>query len=238
MTECIESQGIILNLTPYGESSATIDIFSKSNGLIRGYVKGARQKRHAGIYQKGNLIEFTHKRRVCEQLGTLYGEPISCLWEKLSYRRVSFKIFNTLCDLLVMILPPFVYEPHIYKQFQMLIEKLDYQQDDLVLYHAYNNMILLILQEMGFAPDFTQCAVSASKIDLLYVSPKTGHTICHKVGQAYAHRLLSLPQFLCDQNLIPTLQDLKDALRLMQFYYDRFIFEPQGKRFNLCIMQP
>jgi|GEM_PF-5677253 len=235
MSEIIDTQAIVLFLQPYGESSAIITTFTQKAGLLKGYVKNARSKKNAGIYQKGNLLNIVHSRRLIDQLGTINADLLQCLWQELSYNRLYFKIFNIVCDLKNLILSDHVYEPVIYDSFMALLALMQNKADDLDVKRAYIDYLLIILQQMGFSPDFTKCSVSGVKHDLIYVSPKSAHTISKDVGQAYHDRLILLPSFLQDYALDASFEALEQALKIMQLFYDKFIFSTKDTHFNLML---
>jgi len=236
MTEIIQTQGIILSLKPHGETSAIIDIFTQQAGLIKGYVKSARSKKNSGIYQKGNLIDLTHTRRLTEQLGTITADIMQCLWQEISHNRLYFKIFNRICDLQSVILPVHVYEPFIYKAFTDLIDLLlNSNIDALTAKRAYVDYLLIVLQQLGFAPNFTQCGVSGVKTDLMYVSPRTVRAICQQVGHEYHDKLLILPSFLANHTHDCSDNDVENGQKIMQLCYNKFILHPADKEFTLIL---
>lgn len=236
MTEIIETQGIIIQTKPYGETSSVIDVFTEHSGLIKGYVKGARSKKNAGIYQKGNVIDLKHSRRLVEQLGTIEADLRYCLWHELSKNRLYFKIFNIICDLKPIILMHYVYEPIIYQSFRNITELLLHTHDDkYIIKRAYVDYLSILLQQIGYAPDFSRCAVSGTTQDVIYISPKTTHSICRTVGIAYHNRMLLLPQFLRDYNAPACPDDIDNGQKIMQLCYNKFIFEPRNIEFLLNV---
>lgn len=237
MTEIIKTHGVIIQCRPYGETSSIIDVFTQEAGLLKGYVKGARSKKNSGIYQKGNLIDLTHSRRLVEQLGTIQADTLQCLWQEMSKNRLYFKIFNLVCDLKTLILPPNVYEPVIYKAFTNLIEFLLQSPDAITAKRAYVDYLYLILQQIGYAPDFKQCSVSGVKTDLVYVSPKSAQAICKTIGFAYHDRMLTLPEFLVNHaaNTVLNDNDVDNGQKIMQLCYHKFVFQPQNIAFSLAV---
>ncbi len=235
MTEIIKTLGIIVKCRPYGETSSIIDVFTQEAGLLKGYVKGARSKKNSGIYQKGNLIDLTHSRRLVEQLGTIQADTIHCLWQDLSQNRLYFKIFNIICDLKTIILSTNVYEPVIYNAFIDLIDLLLLSPDVIMAKRMYVDYLHLMLQHIGYAPDFKRCSVSGVKTDLVYVSPKSAQAICKTVGVAYHDRMLKLPEFLWNTAANAPLDDIDNGQKIMQLCYQKFIFQPQNLELSLTV---
>jgi DNA repair protein RecO (recombination protein O) len=56
-----------------------------------------------------------------------------------------------------------------------------------------------LLEELGFGLDLTSCAVTGSRDDLAYVSPKTGRAVSRGAAGDWVARLLPLPVALLGQ---------------------------------------
>jgi DNA repair protein RecO (recombination protein O) len=235
MTEVIDTQGVIIQCRPYGETSSVIHVFTKDAGLLNGYVKGARTKKNSGIYQKGNLIDLIHSRRLTEQLGTINADLQQCLWQEFSKNRLIFKIFNIVCDLKMTILPTYVYEPVIYDAFMRLINLLLESPDMLIVKRAYVDYLYIILQQIGYAPDFKRCGVTGEITDVIYVSPKTARAICQSIGQPYHDKMLLLPEFLIHYHAQPNEIDIQNGQKIMQLCYDKFVFCPRDIELSLLV---
>lgn len=235
MSQIIDSEGIILSIQPHGETSAIVDVFTETAGIIKGYAKGARTQKNSGTYQKGNLVSVTHSRRLTEQLGSLQADVIQCLWESLSTHRLKFKIFNVLCDLKKITLAAYVYEPDIYQAFLELIEFLQTTDDTNSLKRYYIDYLHFILQKTGYAPDFNRCGVTGVQDNVIYVSPKTARAICQEIGQPYHDKLFLLPEFLRYPQQPANDQDLENAQKIMQLCYNHFIFYPQDKGMVIAV---
>jgi hypothetical protein len=64
---------------------------------------------------------------------------------------------------------------------------------------GYLRWELLLLEELGFGLDLSRCAVTGSRDDLAFVSPKTGRAVSRQGAGDWADRLLPLPQGLLGQ---------------------------------------
>ena len=69
---------------------------------------------------------------------------------------------------------------------------------------------------MGFGLDLAFCAVTGGTQELIHVSPRTGRAVSRAGGAEFTDRLLPLPQFLRDGEVVPDIapDTLIDALRL------------------------
>ena len=55
---------------------------------------------------------------------------------------------------------------------------------------------LMLLQDLGFGLDLSECAATGTDADLVFVSPRSGRAVSRDAGQPYCDRLLKLPRFL------------------------------------------
>ena len=55
---------------------------------------------------------------------------------------------------------------------------------------------LLLLAELGFGLDLSECAATGSETDLAWVSPKSGRAVSEGAAEGYRDRLFRLPPFL------------------------------------------
>jgi DNA repair protein RecO (recombination protein O) len=88
---------------------------------------------------------------------------------------------------------------------------------------------LLILEELGFGLDLSQCAATGARADLAYVSPKSGRAVSREAGSPWHDKMLLLPDFLVAG---PTRRadppGLDSAFRLTGFFLTRHVYEPRG----------
>ncbi|TIO98950.1 MAG: DNA repair protein RecO, partial [Mesorhizobium sp.] len=79
---------------------------------------------------------------------------------------------------------------------------------------------LLILDELGFGLDLSQCAATGSRQDLAYVSPKSGRAVSRAAGAAWHDKMLALPAFLQrGTGVRADAAALEDAFRLTGFFF-------------------
>ena len=57
----------------------------------------------------------------------------------------------------------------------------------------------MLLEELGFGLDLGSCAVTGTRDDLAFVSPRTGRAVSRQGAGDWADRLLPLPQVLMGQ---------------------------------------
>lgn len=80
---------------------------------------------------------------------------------------------------------------------------------------------LLVLNELGFGLDLSECAVTGSRERLAFVSPKSGRAVSAAGAGGYRERLLPLPAFLSGAADPPGWVDILDGLRLTGHFLAR-----------------
>ena len=85
---------------------------------------------------------------------------------------------------------------------------------------AYLRWELDLLEELGLGLDLTRCAVTGSREDLAFVSPRTGRAVSRAAAGDWAARLLPLPPALLGQGPAPP-RDLVQGLDLTGHFLNR-----------------
>lgn len=88
-------------------------------------------------------------------------------------------------------------EPHstLWQESMVLLDALDRPGWP----PAYLRWEMRLLEETGFGLDLTRCAVTGSREDLAFVSPKTGRAVSSGAAGGWADRLFPLPLALLGQ---------------------------------------
>ena len=86
----------------------------------------------------------------------------------------------------------------------------------------------LLLQDLGFGLDLSECAVTGTDADLIYVSPKSGRAVSRDAGKPYCDRLLKLPRFLLEEDASATPADVLAGLALTGHFLERDFLTPHG----------
>ena len=188
-------EGALLSVRPHGESAAIIEVFTAQHGRHAGVVRGGTSRRIAPILQPGAQIDVTWRARLDDHIGAFTVEPLRARTALLS-DRLALAGMNAVCALLRVALPE--REPHamLWRATMPLMDALDRGVDWPPDYLRWE---LLLLEEMGFGLDLSTCAVTGSRDDLAYVSPRTGRAVSRTGAGDWADRLLPLPQVLMGQ---------------------------------------
>ena len=86
---------------------------------------------------------------------------------------------------------------------------------------------MLLLQDLGFGLDLSECAATGTDADLIYVSPRSGKAVSRDAGQPYCDRLLKLPRFLLEDDA-PTPADVLAGFILTGHFFERDVLSPHG----------
>src|SRR5262249_10837526 len=87
---------------------------------------------------------------------------------------------------------------------------------------------MMLLQDLGFGLDLSECAATGTDADLVYVSPKSGRAVSRDAGQPYCDRLLKLPRFLLEEEPAPSPADILAGFALTGHFLERDVLAPQG----------
>ena len=187
-------QGAVLTMRPHGESSAIIEVFTAAHGRHAGVVRGGASRRMAAVVQPGTQVDVVWRARLDEQIGSYTVEPLQSR-AGLMADRLALAGLNAICAMLHAALPERESHPTLYRHSIALLNALQspgWPPDYLRWEQA-------LLEELGFALDLTRCAITGSREDLAYVSPKTGRAVNRDAAGDWAARLLPLPPVMLGQ---------------------------------------
>lgn len=216
-------EGVILSVRRHGETSAIAEMLTANHGRCLGLVRGGRSRVQRPVLQAGNAVQAVWRARLEEQLGTFTLEPLDLRAGAIMIEPFRLAGLATLAGL-ARLLPE--REPHgrVYEALRIVLEAID--RDD-VWPALLVRWEMGLLDELGFGLDLSQCAATAAKDDLVYVSPKSGKAVSAKAGAPYKERLLRLPAFVL-ANVPASRDDVIDGLKLTGYFLDRHVFEPRG----------
>lgn len=188
-------EGALLTMRLHGESSAIIEVFTAAHGRHAGVVRGGASRRMAALLQPGSQLAVTWRARLDDHLGSYVVEPVRMRVAVLS-DRLALAGLNAVCAMLHVALPEREAHPLLWRNSVALLDRLESGQPWVPDYLRWE---LMLLEELGFGLDLTSCAVTGSRDDLCYVSPKSGRAVSRAGAGEWAARLLPLPQVLMGQ---------------------------------------
>jgi DNA repair protein RecO (recombination protein O) len=87
---------------------------------------------------------------------------------------------------------------------------------------------LLLLQDLGFGLDLSECAANGSDTDLIYVSPRSGRAVSREAGEPYGNKLLALPRFLIEDDAQTEPADILAGFALTGHFLERHVLLPHN----------
>jgi DNA repair protein RecO (recombination protein O) len=218
-------EGIILGTRRHGETSAILEVMTATHGRHLGLVRGGRGRKMQPLLQPGNRVELSWRARLDEHLGIFQVEPLELNAARFFDSAVAVFGLQTLAAHL-RLLPE--RDPHrtLYETLELIIGHLD---DPVSAAELLIRFELLVLDELGFGLDLSQCAATGVREDLAYVSPKTGRAVSRTAGSPWQDRLLALPAFLGQgAGQRGSVSEITEAFRLTGFFFGRHVYDARG----------
>jgi len=217
--------GIVLGVKRHGEASVIVELMTRGHGRHLGLVRGGSGSRMRPILQPGNTVTATWRARLDEHLGNYTVEGVRL--RSSLFLGASHAVYGlTHLASLTRLLPE--RDPHqdVYEILEGILDRLDDADQAGPLVVRYE---LMMLAELGFGLDLSQCAATGGTADLVYVSPKSGRAVSREAGEPWQDKLMRLPRFLTDQNEEkPPATDVADGFEITGFFLARHLFEPRG----------
>jgi DNA repair protein RecO (recombination protein O) len=221
-------EGIVLGVRRHGESSAIVELLTRSHGRHLGLVRGGAGTRMRPLLQPGNSVTAVWRARLDEHLG-YYAIEGTRLRAATMFASPHAVYGVTHLASLVRLLPE--RDPHgdIYDMVEAILDDFDDAEGAGVHLVRFE---LAMLSELGFGLDLSACAATGSVNDLIYVSPKSGAAVSRAAGEPWRDRLLPLPPFLRDSEDGRngwSGADILDGFRLTGLFLLRNVLEPRGQ---------
>lgn len=204
-------EGLLIAARRHGESSALVEIFTAEHGRHAGMVRGGASRRMTPILQPGALLAVEWSARLEAHLGNFRVDPVSTPLAAVLGDRAALAALASVAALISVALPERAAHPALYAQTRDLVAGLGQRPGWRAEYARWE---ITLLAELGFGLDLGRCAVTGSAEDLTFVSPRTGRAVSRGAAGPWANRLLPLPAFLCDPEVVAQDADLAQALAL------------------------
>ncbi|APG62544.1 DNA repair protein RecO [Sphingorhabdus lutea] len=225
----LSCHAIICSVLHHGENGAIVRVLTEEEGLIAAYVRGARSTRMRPILIPTNIVQADIRARndsgmpsmtveLLESRGPWINEPLAA--SALSWSSA----------LVATALPEHNPYPRIKFAFDALLSAICHAPSARRWAVAMVKFEKLLLNEVGFGLDLSQCAVTSICDDLLYVSPKTGRAVSQYAAKGREHLLLPLPEFLMDDQITqPDWSEIMNGFTLTGHFIRRFVEEEKAK---------
>jgi DNA repair protein RecO (recombination protein O) len=184
-----------------------------------GYVRGGRSRRLRPVLLAGNLVQAEYRARTDEQLAQLSVE-LSHSRAPLLAEALPAAAIDWSCALTATALPEGHSYPHLYEALDGLLSAVEAAPSAKGWAAALVRYELLILNELGFGLDLSECAATGARTGLAFVSPKSGRAVSAGAAADYADRLFPLPPFLLGGGAADW-KDISDGLRITGHFLAR-----------------
>ena len=215
-------KGLVVSVKKYGENSLILHLFTKEHGVHAGLVKYSTTKKNGYIYELGNILSVEWTGRLEEQLGFYKSELEKSYLYNIINNSLKLDALNSICSMLSMFLPERQVNSKLYKETIEIIKYLN--NNDMTWVSRYVQWELLLLSELGYGLDLSQCAVTGEIENLKYVSPKSGRAVSELGAGIWVKKLLIFPKFLqkFNTNAIDT-DELNYGIKLTTFFLNRYV---------------
>jgi DNA repair protein RecO (recombination protein O) len=189
------TQAIVCAVRPHGEHGAIVRALTPADGLRAGYVRGGKSRRLRPILLAGNLVHAEYRARTDDQLAQLSVELVASraplLGEALPAAAIEWAT-----ALAATALPESQPYPRLYEALDGLLCAIAASPSARSWAPSLVRYELLVLAELGFGLDLSECAATGATGDLAFVSPKSGRAVSAGAAAAYRDRLFPLPPLL------------------------------------------
>lgn len=191
----LSSEAIVLSVRTHGEHDAIVRALTPGDGVRPGYVRGGRSRRLRPVLVPGNVIAAEWRARTEDQLAHLTAELVRSraplLGEPLAAAAIEWATVLTAAAL-----PEAQPYPALFAGLSGLFDALAAAPSARSWGAALVRYELLLLGELGFGLDLSECAVTGSSEALVFVSPRSGRAVSREAAGEYRERLFALPAFL------------------------------------------
>jgi DNA repair protein RecO (recombination protein O) len=193
----LSATAIICAVRPHAEHGAIVRALTEEGGLLGGYVQGGRSSRMRPVLIPGNVVRAEFRARTAEQLASLSVELVQSRGPLLSEPLPAAAI-DWACALTAAALPEGHPYPQVFAALSAVLDAVEAAPAARGWAVALVRYELLLLAELGFGLDLTECAATGARKGLAYVSPRTGRAVSAAGAVGHERRLLPLPSFLTE----------------------------------------
>ena len=181
------SPAIICALRSHGEHGAVVRMMTSDHGLLAAYVRGGRGRRMRPVLMAGNVVEASLSARTDTQLPQATVELVHSRGPLLAEPLPAAAI-DWATVLVATALPEGQAYPAIHAGLEGLLDAVEAAPSASAWGAALVRFELLLLAELGFGLDLSECAVTGERDELVAVSPKSGRAVSAGEAEPYARQ--------------------------------------------------
>ena len=220
-----EDEAIVLGGRGHGETGAIVHVLTQEHGVYAAHIAGGASRRVKPLLQAGSNVIIRYRARHEDQLGSATlessGGGLDLLDDPLGLLGLQ-----AACAMTQLVLPEREAHPGAFFALSALLGAFSMPEIWPAIYVRYEAGLL---EELGFGLDLSACAVSGSRDDLIYVSPKSARAVSRTAGAPYKDKLLPLAGFLLSSQGGLVEGDIARGLGLTGFFLERHVFHPHNK---------
>lgn len=215
----IDAPAIILTVRPHGEHGAIVSSLTEEHGRLTGYVRGGRGRTMRPTLLPGNLVQAQFRARTAEQMAGLSVEltesRAAIMGEPLAAAALQWVTVLT-----NFVLPEHQPYPRLYGALSGLIGAIAAAPAARNWAPSLVRYELLLLAELGYGLDLSQCVQTGAETNLAFVSPRSGGAVSELAGAAWADKLFRLPDFLVRGGQADW-ADIRDGMAITGHFLER-----------------
>jgi DNA repair protein RecO (recombination protein O) len=150
----ISATAIICSVRNHGETGAIVRAFSAAEGLLAGYVQGARGRHLRPVLIPGNVIKGEWRVRTPGQLASLTAEPLHSRAHLLS-EPLAIAAIDWVTALTAATLPEALAYPRLHSALDGVLSAIELAPAARVWAGALAQYETLLLAELGYAEEGT-----------------------------------------------------------------------------------
>jgi DNA repair protein RecO (recombination protein O) len=213
------TEAIICSVRSHGEHGAIVRALTREEGLQGGYVRGGRSRRLRPVLLAGNLVHAEFRARTGEQLAQLAVDLVASR-ASLYSEPLAVAALEWVCALTATVLPEGHAYARLYEALDGLLRAIEAAPSAKGWGGALVRYELLLLGELGFGLDLSECAATGALDGLAYVSPRSGRAVSESGAEGYRDKMLPLPPFLVGGGA-PDWPDIVAGLRVTGHFLER-----------------
>ena len=221
-----QDDAFVLAARSHGETGALVDLLTRDYGRILAYVAGGASRKMKPHLQPGSRVLADYRARTTEHLGSVRLEPVGEGAAALFDDPLALQGLTAAAAVAQGALHEREPHPGAFLALEALSQALVHREVWPAVFVRYE---LGLLDALGFGLDLTVCAVTGSRNNLAWVSPRTGHAVCVEAGEPFVGRLLALPPFLASSRHPLRPGDIGQGFALTGHFLERHVFHPMDK---------
>ncbi|MFT3998132.1 MAG: DNA repair protein RecO [Asticcacaulis sp.] len=218
-----EDDAFVLSSRPHGETGAVVHFLTREHGHVAGHVAGGASRRIKPYLQSASHVRLAYKARTSDHLGSAVIEPMGDGPSQIFDDPAALLGVQCACVMTRVVLPEREPHPGAFHAFEALMSAFAVPE---VWPYVYVRFEAGLLEAVGFGLDLSACAVTGSRDDLIYVSPRSARAVSRGAGDPYKDKLLELPAFLLSSQAGVRAGDIGRGFDLTGFFLARHIFHP------------